>query len=552
MFSRLTDFIEDKAKEFANNNDDRGSSSQQPDGGYGNYPGSQGGYGNQDGSSQYPGSQGGYGNYPGSQGGVNQYPGPQGGYGNYPGSQGGSNQYPGQQGGSQNFPPSPYQQGGGNQYPSNQGGDNYYPGNQGGPHNQGHTDYPSSNPYGQSGGHQYPGSQHPSNHNDDGGHYQRPPQAGNFPQGGPSMHGYQPYSEQAYMNAPPPQGPGPQGMHIAPPGSEFFASSPHPGGSNGGAYVQDVGGYQTQLSNCRGRKKAIFIGINYFDTDAALKGCINDVKNISEFLLSRKGFNRADCVFLTDDQSEQKFLPTYANIQAGCAWLVKDARPGDSLFLHYSGHGGTQKDTNNDEADGFDETILPLDYKERGQITDDLLNDWLVKPLPGGARLTCVFDSCHSGTVLDLPYVYNCDGTIEVKTTDNRKEAAMALLNAGLSFQRGDSMGAINTLVQGIKVFAQGNQGSEADRITKETKGSTADVVMFSGCRDDQTSADANINNQATGAMSHALIEVLSNVDTITYTRLLFAVRDILKSNYKQIPQMSTGRPMDMNTDFII
>jgi hypothetical protein len=38
---------------------------------------------------------------------------------------------------------------------------------------------------------------------------------------------------------------------------------------------------------------------------------------------------------------------------------------------------------------------------------------------------------------------------------------------------------------------------------------SDADVIQFSGCRDDQTSADAHIDNQATGIMSHAFIKVL-------------------------------------------
>jgi hypothetical protein len=27
-----------------------------------------------------------------------------------------------------------------------------------------------------------------------------------------------------------------------------------------------------------------------------------------------------------------------------CNWLVADAKPGDSLFFHYSGHGGRMKD----------------------------------------------------------------------------------------------------------------------------------------------------------------------------------------------------------------
>ncbi|KAF8338336.1 hypothetical protein F5887DRAFT_516480 [Amanita rubescens] len=31
----------------------------------------------------------------------------------------------------------------------------------------------------------------------------------------------------------------------------------------------------------------------------------------------------------------------------------------------------------------------------------------MVKPLPAGCRLTTVFETCHSGTALDLPYIYN-------------------------------------------------------------------------------------------------------------------------------------------------
>lgn len=31
----------------------------------------------------------------------------------------------------------------------------------------------------------------------------------------------------------------------------------------------------------------------------------------------------------------------------------------------------------------------------------------MVQPLPAGVRLTAIFDSCHSGTALDLPYIYS-------------------------------------------------------------------------------------------------------------------------------------------------
>ena len=70
----------------------------------------------------------------------------------------------------------------------------------------------------------------------------------------------------------------------------------------------------------------------------------------------------------------------------GIHWLLSGAQPNDSLFLHYSGHGGQAKDHDSDEVDGYDETILPVDYKSAGQIVDDEMNALLVQQLPRGVR----------------------------------------------------------------------------------------------------------------------------------------------------------------------
>lgn len=42
-------------------------------------------------------------------------------------------------------------------------------------------------------------------------------------------------------------------------------------------------------------------------------------------------------VILTDDQKNPLSIPTKANILRAMQWLVKDAQPNDSLFLHFSG-----------------------------------------------------------------------------------------------------------------------------------------------------------------------------------------------------------------------
>ena len=96
------------------------------------------------------------------------------------------------------------------------------------------------------------------------------------------------------------------------------------------------------------------------------------------------------------------------------------------------------------EEDGYNEAICPVDFREAGLVIDDdsgfadtrtarglLMADdsvrlesfkeargkkseadarfnTMVRPLPAGCRLTMIFDSCHSGTVGDLPYCVSC------------------------------------------------------------------------------------------------------------------------------------------------
>jgi hypothetical protein len=96
-------------------------------------------------------------------------------------------------------------------------------------------------------------------------------------------------------------------------------------------------GLHFQYSQCTGHRKALLIGINYFNQRGQLRGCINDVRNMSAYLVENFGYKRQDMVILTDDQQNPMSQPTKQNILRAMHWLVKDARPNDSLFFHYSG-----------------------------------------------------------------------------------------------------------------------------------------------------------------------------------------------------------------------
>jgi hypothetical protein len=91
-------------------------------------------------------------------------------------------------------------------------------------------------------------------------------------------------------------------------------------------------------SDLTGNKKALLIGCNYIGSKNELKGCVNDVMNMKKFIISTFGFQDDPNhlrVLLNDECTRVKMIYLMQ-------WLVEGAKAGDSLFLHYSGHGATQ------------------------------------------------------------------------------------------------------------------------------------------------------------------------------------------------------------------
>jgi len=161
----------------------------------------------------------------------------------------------------------------------------------------------------------------------------------------------------------------------------------------------------------------------------------------------------------------------------------------------------------------MDEVIFPADFKSTSHIIDNDLYKALVAPVPTGCRLTAIFDSCHSGTILDLPYLHSAHGRLRslVHITQRAKER---------------------------KVTACG------------------DVICFAGCKDDETSADTFEGGVAVGAMSYALLQILkenaqNNINE-TYGQILQRLRAILVPKYSQKPQISGTHPVDLDRDFTL
>jgi hypothetical protein len=362
-----------------------------------------------------------------------------------------------------------------------------------------------------------------------------------FPQS-PQQYGYnQPQQQPSHYGRPDMPNAGPNAYNMN------HNSGPAPPPSAPLPFPDAPQNYQYQYSQCTGKRKALLIGINYFGQRGQLRGCINDVRNMSAYLVEHYGYKREDMVILTDDQQNPMSQPTKQNILRAMHWLVKDAKPNDSLFFHYSGHGGQTKDLDGDEPDGYDEVIYPVDFRQVGHITDDEMHRIMVMPLQAGVRLTAIFDSCHSGTALDLPYIYSTQGIL--KEPNLAREAGQGLLGALTSYGRGDMNGVASNI---MGFFKKAANGEDAHNRSLATKTSPADVIMISGSKDDQTSADANIASQYTGAMSWAFITALKKNPQQSYVQLLNNIRDELATRYTQKPQLSCSHPLNTDLLFIL
>jgi hypothetical protein len=152
-------------------------------------------------------------------------------------------------------------------------------------------------------------------------------------------------------------------------------------------------------------KRAVLIGINYFNTYAELYGCINDAVAIKNTLIDAYGYDKDNITVLRDD--DQDNIPSCENIINVLENIANESDNLNELWIHYSGHGTYIRDDNNEELDRRDEAIVPCDFLKNGIIKDDRLRLILnnVK-----CKTFITMDCCHAGSSWDIQYkfpIYN-------------------------------------------------------------------------------------------------------------------------------------------------
>jgi metacaspase-1 len=262
------------------------------------------------------------------------------------------------------------------------------------------------------------------------------------------------------------------------------------------------------------KTQALLVGINDYKGINDLQGCINDVTNVRSVLKTFFGFTNNEIRVLTDSRA------TKENILLRLENMVKSAEKGDYLIFHFSGHGSQIRDREGDElADRMDEIICPYDMNwDDGFISDDILRDILTH-LKKGVRMEILLDSCHSGTGTReiMPFNFSSRGPQEI------------IKNRYL------------TPPVDIECRYLGDEDNLKPTNSFQTdKEIILNHILWAGCKDNQTSADAFIDGHYNGAFSYYFCKhIRDNGGKISRAELHSRIKNSLKFNsYSQVPQL--------------
>ena len=267
------------------------------------------------------------------------------------------------------------------------------------------------------------------------------------------------------------------------------------------------------------RKYALLVGVNkYALPNADLQGCVNDVERMWKLITTRYGFDKDDVRMLTDERATQQA------VLERLEWLVTQPKKGDVIFFQNSSHGSQIRDRNADELDdSLDELIVTYDHSWDAPLIDDTLATFF-RRVPEGVKCIFVCDACHSGSMtrgeIGNPH------PIRARFLPPPIDIAARSWGRELPIKHFGEKGINSRSIGDIHVVDQNH-------------------VLLSGCRDNQTSADAFIDGRYQGALTASLCAALEEHPEYDWKHIHSAVCASLKvGGYTQIPQLTGSEPL--------
>jgi hypothetical protein len=276
--------------------------------------------------------------------------------------------------------------------------------------------------------------------------------------------------------------------------------------------------YGQVLAQSTPRKLALLVGINkYAPQPLALEGCLNDVDLQRNLLIHRFGFNSKDILVLPDAKATRQGILT-----AFEEHLIKQAKPGDVVVYHYSGHGSRIFDPNpivveRGQAQGLNGTFVPVDsnlpagYPDVGGTVQDIMGHtlFLLMSALKTENVTAVLDSCFSGGATREARVRSRDGGKNVLVSADEKTYQQQWLSR---------------LKMSPEDFVRGYRAGVA-------KG-----LVLAATAPDQLARELNINGFKAGIFSYLLTHYLWQEDS-NIERVFQKILPEIPKDFDQLPR---------------
>ena len=270
-------------------------------------------------------------------------------------------------------------------------------------------------------------------------------------------------------------------------------------------------------------KVALTIGINNYLT-APLAGCVQDARGWAAFF-EDAGFD--EVTTLTDREAK------LARVTKEIRKMLSNAKAGDVLRVHFSGHGTRVPDIDGDEPDGFDEAWVLFD----GIWLDDHIDEILTE-LPDGVDLAVINDSCHSGgstrstALLGGEHPYGVPRFMPYTAAVTGSVESMA--------------NSVRAIFSGSKPSAR-RRGGRASRAARAQE--QMNHLLLAGAKPTEQAWDTTFDGQPWGAFSfHALSILRQHKGRMTWAELHTRLSGVLPAPaFPQTPQLEgpVARKMD-------
>lgn len=269
-----------------------------------------------------------------------------------------------------------------------------------------------------------------------------------------------------------------------------------------------------------GKVRVLTIGIGHYPSGSGWcdLGAVNDVALLKEVF--------PDAMALSDEKA------THKGIEVALKELERSSSPGDTVIIHFSGHGQQVLALNDkNEPDKVDEALVAYDarrkksstYNGQAHFIDDEFGSHITsirkKVGPNGLVLA-VIDACHSNS-MDRETDKNGDiyrGTDEVFGADNLSKEDLENLRS-----------------------AYNNKETEA----LPTSGNMSGLVLMSACETDQRNYETKVGDRPYGSLSYYFAKAvrengIADIDGLLTTVYNGMADDPTLEFHEQLPVIRT------------